>query len=240
MNLKTVFYTAAALCFLSSCKKNELKKTEPTDSVTQKTDTVKVFNLIDSFKQNKDEKAFLTSLYKKIGVEPKAEKGFYKLIEIKDIKLHGSDRPVTLVYVDEIDGSMAGWPWKNLFIIDNKGKILANYETESYEPIIVFENEAPLLMITEETSKGNGMHHFFGIEKDTVKEYLNTQRWNFQTISYNYIPKVLPFTLKDINNDKQKDIIFTGKNKNKPVYLSFVWDAKKGDFELKDSLGIAR
>ena len=236
MKLKLIFCTTATLCFLSACKKDETKKT---DSTIQKTDTLKVSNFIDSFKQNKDEKAFLTSLFKKIGKEPKNEEGSYKLIKIEDIKLDGFDTPVTLVYVDEIGGAMAGWPFKELFIINKDGKILGNYLTKKYQPVPVFENKSPLLMITEETSKGNGIHHFIGIEKGTIKEHLNTHGWNLQTIYGGYTPKELLFTLKDINNDDQKDIIFTGKNKDKPVYLSFIWDAKKRDFEPKDSLGIA-
>lgn len=232
MKLKLIAGAIAVIASVSACKKNEPKQESVKDSTVQTTQT-----LLDSFKQNKNEEAFLASLYKKLRQEPKNDKGTpYHLIKTEDVKLYGSDKPYTLAYVDKIDGAMSGWPYKELFVLDDKGQIKGNYLTQKYEPVVVFENQSPLLMITEETSKANGIHHFIGINKDSIKEYLNTKEWTIQTIDgNNYSPKILPFELKDINNDKQKDIIFSGQKNNKPFTMSFVWDPKKEDFELDQS-----
>lgn len=232
MKLKLIAGAIAVIASVSACKKNEPKP--QSESVKDSSAQTTTKTLLDSFKQNKDEKAFLKSLYKKLGQQPKDDKGTpYRLIKTEDIKLDGSDKPYTLAYVDEIDGAMAGWPYKNLFILDDKGQIKGNFLTQKYEPIVVFENQSPLLMITEETSKASGIHHFIGISKDGIKEYLNTKDWTIQTIDgNNYSPKILPFELKDVNNDKQKDIIFSGQKNNKPFTMSFVWNPKKEDFEL--------
>jgi len=236
MKLKVIAGAIAIIASVSSCKKDEPKQESAKD--TTKHSTIQSpQTLIDSFKQNKNEKAFLTSLYKKLGQEPKDDKGTpYRLIKIEEIKLHGSDNLYTLAYVDKIDGAMSGWPWKQLFILNEKGQIKGNYLTQKYEPCVIFENQSPLLMITEEKSKANGIHHFIGIDKDSIKEYLNSKEWKIQTIDgNNYSPKILPFELKDINNDKQKDIIFSGKKNKKPFTMSFVWDPKKENFELDQS-----
>lgn len=241
MQFKIIMGIALTVSALVACKEKGTKVLETKDSIEQTSiDKKKAKStLIDSFKQTKNEKAFLTSLYKKLDQNPTDDKGSpYRLIKTEEIRLHGSDKLYTLVYVDEIGGSMAGWPYKKLFILDERGDIKANFLTQQYEPVAVFENQSPLLMVTEETSKSNGIHHFVGIDKDSVKEYLNTQEWTVQTIDgNNYTPKILPFELKDINNDEQKDIIFTGKKNGNSFSLSFVWDAKKGDFEFDRSKG---
>ena len=52
-------------------------------------------------------------------------------------------------------------------------------------------------MVTEETSKSNGIHHFVGIDKDSIKEYLNTQNGLFrQLMETTILPKYYPLNLK--------------------------------------------
>ncbi|MEI7487616.1 MAG: hypothetical protein WCJ72_09450 [Chryseobacterium sp.] len=98
MKLKLVAGAIAVIASVSACKKNEPKP--QSESVKDSSAQTTTKTLLDSFKQNKDEKAFLTSLYKKLGQQPKDDKGTpYRLIKIEDIKLDGSDKPYTLAYV---------------------------------------------------------------------------------------------------------------------------------------------
>ena len=128
MHFKSIMSVALTVSALIACKEKGTKLPETKDSIEQTSiDKKKAKStLTDSLKQPKNEKAFLTSLYKKLDQNPTDDKGSpYRLIKTEEIKLHGSDKPYTLVYVDEIGGSMAGWPYKKLFILDEKGDIKA-------------------------------------------------------------------------------------------------------------------
>lgn len=191
----------------------------------------------DTAIQSQGEKEFLETLYSKMKQKPVTQDGKpYRLLKKEQIKLYGSTETYTLAYVDIINGSSDKWPYKELYILDPKGEIIGNYLTEKYEPLAVFDNASPFLMVYAVDIKGYGVHLLIGKESDPkagrTKNYLDNRNWFVLTIdSHHYDPKVLPYEVKDVNNDGQKDIVFSGKKDNKPFSLKFIWDKKLEMFE---------
>jgi hypothetical protein len=230
MNLKQSVIVCIATIGICSCNQ------PTTNNNGKKADTVNAGNVtadnyLDSFKQSKDEKAFLTGLYKKQGLKAETDNGKpYRLLKLEDVKLYGGTKPYTLAYVDIIDGAMASWPWKQLFILDDKGEIKGSYLAEKFEPVVVFDHEGPLLVVKDETSKGHGMYHFVGIEKDMAKDFLNPQDWALLTTDGD--GKIIPYTIK--NKNKTPEIVFAGEYKHTPFTFTFIWNSQTNMFEVKD------
>lgn len=229
MKPKQLIVTCAiAICSCNQPTANSNGKEADTAVQTQ---TVAPANYLDSFKQTKNEGTFLTRLYKKQGLKAETDDGrHYKLLKLEEVKLYGGTKPYTLAYVDIIDGAMASWPWKQLFILDDKGEIKGSYLTEKFEPVVVFDHKNPLLVVKDETSKGHGMYHFVGIEKDMAKDFLNPQDWALLTTDGD--GKIIPYTIKSVS--EKPEIVFAGEYKHTPFTFTFTWNNQTNMFEAKD------
>ncbi len=183
------------------------------------------------------EKVFLQEIY---GEDyPNARINFSR-----PINLYGSSEELFFIETETSSESLINYTGRTQIITDKEGNVLLSLLGNEYFFKKIIENENPLLIITEITSKGNGRHHFYGMENNKLKNFLNTDGWGIQTIGRKsmqetFIPAQLNLSFEDINEDTFLDAVFSGEllhkptNKKENISLEFIFDTKLKMFNLK-------
>ena len=162
----------------------------------------------------------------------------------KTITIYGSLDKLNFIETETSTESSINYTGKAYIITNKDNEILLKLLGNEYMFEKIFPYESPFLIITEITFKGNGIHHFYGVENNKIKDFLNTNNWEIQTIGRKnmqevYIPSQLNLTFEDVNKDSIPDAVFSGEvlnvitNKKNDISLVFIYDSKLKLFELK-------
>ncbi|CAL2104580.1 exported protein of unknown function [Tenacibaculum sp. 190130A14a] len=159
------------------------------------------------------------------------------------ISIYGTSEKVNFIETRTSTESNINYTGKTYVVTNKNNDVLIKLLGNTYSFEKIFENENPFLVITEVTFKGNGIHHFYGMEDNLIKDFLNTDNWSIQTIGRGnleetFVPKELQLTFKDINNDSFTDAVFSGESLNEitkkksKIELNFIYDKDKKTFNL--------
>jgi hypothetical protein len=135
---------------------------------------------------------------------------------LKKLKIEGSPKSYTIVEYDFEYGSMASCPWKNQILFDSDGKLVKVFSCDRIDVVTLFPKKNPFLICLSSTSKGNGGHDIYRIQKDTLENVFNGFSKNrpqtydaHQDRSVNE-PTEFPYQIQDQNQDGYNDLIFRG------------------------------
>lgn len=232
MEFKQLVIACIVAIGICSCNQPTANNNEKVADTAVNAEKVAAGNYLDSFKQTKDERLFLTRLYGEIGRKAVSNDGrYFRLLKMEEVDLYGSTKPLTLVYVDST-GKARDY-YNELIILNDTGQMIYLYPSVKFDLVHIFEREKPFLVLEERTLQGYGSHRFFGVDSNAnLKDFLDEKDWALLTTdAKDYTPKILPYVVKEVNG--QKEIAFTGKWKNKPFTLTFVWNNKSKMFEEK-------
>ncbi len=184
------------------------------------------------------------ALLKKLHVDDFETLEDLKIKSSLEMNLYGSDEPIVFIETNFTSNSLIDYAGKKYFALDKSDKVILEVLGNEYSLETIFSNQKPFLVVTEITVKNNGIHHFYGLEKGNLKDYLDTKGWSIQTIGrkdahHDYEPNVLPLTFEDTDEDGMIEAVFTGhtintfSKKMASIQLIFEYDSIAKEFKLQ-------
>ncbi len=230
------YFLFVSLCLVMACKRNGTHSVEVLPvTVADSTSAGEEEDDVDQRYDYQDSAFQLMKYYPVIGDTPtfiralkanchiwtrKSRQPFVTINYFKKTSIFGSSKPVYVIEYDYHDGPTASFPYKNQYVFNATGKLLAILSMMRMDIVQLFPNKAPFLFGVSSTGHGNGGHDIYRVRKDTLEQvlddFIGTRPQTYdrnEDVAVNE-PNEFRYRIADVNMDGYNDITFYGNIKH--------------------------